>query len=195
MKNIPSRLRIAAAALGCAMPLLAVAQELGHDHSADHVQARLNGYQEVPSVSTSARATFRASVDDSSKTIRWRLSYTGLEGDVQQAHIHFAQRHVNGGITVFLCTNLANGPAGTPTCPGTRTGTLTGTITPADVSPNIPATLAAITQGIGTGQFNELVRALRNEALYVNVHSTRWPSGELRAQLDDDGDDDDRGSR
>ena len=35
--------------------------------------------------------------------------------------------HVAGGVFVFLCTNLGNGPAGTPACPAT--GTVSGTIT------------------------------------------------------------------
>jgi hypothetical protein len=177
---------IAATALACAVPLLALAHDDDHHHDSPDLRVRLEGYQETPSISTAARASFRADVDASSKAIRWRLSYADLEGDVQQAHIHFAQRGVAGGISVFLCTNLGNGPAGTPACPGPRSGTLTGTITPADVSPNIPATLAAIGQGLGTGEFDEFLRALRNEALYVNVHSTRWPSGEVRAQLGED---------
>jgi hypothetical protein len=41
-----------------------------------------------------------------------------MEGDVLPTHIHLGQHGVNGGISVFLCTNLGNGPAGTPTCPG-----------------------------------------------------------------------------
>jgi hypothetical protein len=175
--------RVAAALLGCALPLLALAHDPGHDHGANDLRVRLEGYQETPAVSSAARASFHADVDASSQAIRWRLRYAGLEGDVQQAHIHFAQRGVAGGISVFLCTNLGNGPAGTPACPGPRDGTLTGTITPGDGSPDIPATPGAITQGIGPGEFDELLQALRNEALYVNVHSTRWPSGELRAQL------------
>jgi hypothetical protein len=176
---------IAAAVLACALPLPALAQDKDHDHDGSpDIRERLSGYQEVPSVSTAARATFRAEVDHGSKLITWRLHYDGLEGDVQQAHIHFAQRGVNGGIVVFLCTNLGNGPAGTAMCPGPRSGTVTGTLTPNDISPD-PLGPAAV-QGIGPGEFNELVRALRNDALYVNVHSTRWPGGELRAQLDKD---------
>ena len=180
MKN-PSAL-IAAALLGGALPPAALANDDDHHHGgAAEVQARLNGFQEVPSVSTFARATFSADVDRSARLITWRLRYDGLEGDVQQAHIHFAQRGVNGGIVVFLCSNLGNGPAGTPLCPGPRSGMLTGSITPDDVSPD-PAGPAAL-QGIAPGQFNEMVRALNFGALYVNVHSTQWPGGEVRAQL------------
>jgi CHRD domain len=102
---------------------------------------------------------------------------------VQQAHIHLTQTGVNGGITVLLCTNLGNGPAGTQGCPPTP-ATITGTIFAADVSPDIPATAPARTQGLGTGEFAELLAAIRARATYVNVHSTTWSAGEIRGQLD-----------
>jgi hypothetical protein len=91
---------------------------------------------------------------------------------------------VNGGISVFLCTNLGNGPAGTQPCP--QSGTIHGTITAADVSPAIGATAGARTQGIDTGQYDELVRAIDAGKTYANIHSTTWPGGEIRAQLNED---------
>ena len=38
-------------------------------------------------------------------------------------------------------------------------------------------------QGITAGQFDELLRAIRNNTTYVNVHSSLYPGGEIRAQL------------
>ena len=46
--------------------------------------------------------------------IEFELSYEDLRGEVLQAHIHFAQEGVNGGIVVFLCTNLGNNPSNEP---------------------------------------------------------------------------------
>lgn len=86
-------------------------------------------------------------------------------------------------ISVFLCTNLGNGPAGTQPCPA-GPATISGVITAADVSPNIPATAAARTQGVNTGEIAELVAAMRAGATYVNIHSTTWPGGEVRSQID-----------
>ena len=143
----------------------------------------LTGYEEVPSVSTTASGTFNARISNDESRIDWELSYSDLEGAVQQAHIHFGQAGVNGGISVFLCTNLGNGPAGTQPCPAPP-ATISGTILAADVSPNIPATAAARTQGINTGEIDELIRAIRAGATYVNVHSTLWPGGEIRSQID-----------
>src|SRR5687767_4107945 len=70
----------------------------------------LSGFEEVPSVSTAASGEFRASINDAETEITYELSYSDLEGTVQQAHIHFGQAGVNGAIEVFLCTNLGNAP-------------------------------------------------------------------------------------
>ncbi len=142
----------------------------------------LTGYEEVPSVSTTGTGDFNARISNDGSSIEWELSYANLEGAIQQSHIHFGQKGVNGGISVFLCTNLGNGPAGTQPCPAPP-ATISGTIVAADVSPNIPATALARTQGINTGEIDELIKAIRAGATYVNVHSTLWPGGEIRSQI------------
>jgi hypothetical protein len=143
----------------------------------------LTGYQEVPAVSTTGNGEFSARISKDGTRIDWELSYSELEGAVQQAHIHIGNKGVNGGISVFLCTNLGNGPAGTQPCPAPPAN-ISGTIFAADVSPNIPATAAARTQGLNTGEIDELIKAIRAGATYVNVHSTTWPGGEIRSQID-----------
>jgi len=143
----------------------------------------LTGWQEVPSVSTTGNGEFNARISNDESRIDWELTYSDLEGAIQQAHIHIGNVGVNGGITVFLCTNLGNGPAGTQPCPAPP-ATISGTILAADVSPNIPATQAARNQGLNTGEIDELIRAIRAGATYVNVHSTIWPGGEIRSQID-----------
>jgi CHRD domain len=168
--------------------LLAIGSYALADGGSSSSNVRLNGYEEVPSVSTAASGEFRARIRGD--RIEWTLSYKDLEGTVQQGHIHFGQAAVNGGISVFLCTNLGNGPAGIQACPASP-ATITGTIQAADVSPNIPATAAARTQGINTGEFAELVAAIRAGVTYANVHSTTWPGGEVRGQLNNRGGDDD----
>ena len=147
------------------------------------VKEALTGYEEVPAVSTGASARFSARISNDESQVEWELSYSDLEGAVQQAHIHIGDAHTNGGIAVFLCTNLGNGPAGMQPCPAPP-ATISGTILDADVSPNIPATVAARTQGINTGEIAELIAAMRAGATYVNVHSTTWPGGEVRGQID-----------
>ena len=148
------------------------AQGSGDD---DATGTRLIGLQEVPSISTVGVGTFRARmVSDDAFT--FRLTYNRLESPITQSHIHFGQRHVAGGISVFLCSNLGNGPAGTAPCPGTTSGVVTGTITADDVVGPVP-------QGITAGEFNELLRAIRAGATYANVHTTTFPAGEIRGQI------------
>jgi hypothetical protein len=138
----------------------------------------LTGYEETPSaVSTAGNGTFTARISKDESRIEWQLEYVNLEGAVQQAHIHFGQRSVTGPISVFLCTNLGNGPAGTQPCPAAP-ATISGTITAVDV------TNLANERGISAGELGELIAAIRANATYVNVHSTRWPGGEIRSQID-----------
>ena len=149
------------------------AQGSGDDD--DATRTRLVGIQEVPSISTVGVGTFRVRmVSDDAFT--FRLTYNRLESPITQSHIHFGQRHVAGGISVFLCSNLGNGPAGTAPCPGTTSGVVTGTITADDVVGPVP-------QGITAGEFNELLRAIRAGATYANVHTTTFPGGEIRGQI------------
>src|SRR3989442_893051 len=154
--------------------LAALCAGIAHADDDNLARARLIGFQEVPALASAATGTFEARLSPGSFT--YQLSYQGLEGSATQAHIHFGQKAVNGGISVFLCSNLGNGPAGTQPCPPAP-ATITGTITANDVSPDIPATLAARNQGLGTGEFAELLAAMRAGATYVNVHSTKWPRG------------------
>jgi CHRD domain len=147
-------------------------------------KARLNGYNEVVgpgSISTVGRGKFRARIDKSGQKITYKLTYT-LENPATVAHLHFAQQHVGGGIIAFLC-----GGGSKPACPSPG-GTVEGTITPADI-------IGPDGQGIEAGSFAEAVRAIRAGAVYANVHSTRWPAGEIRGQLGGGEDDHGRGHK
>ena len=144
------------------------------------VNERLSGYNEQPlAISTSGSGHFEGSFARFGDSFRYRLSYRDLEGAVTQAHIHFGAENQSGAnISVFLCTNLGNGPAGTQACPAAP-ATITGTIKPADV-------IGPAGQGIGPGEFDEFMDALEAGVTYVNVHSDKYPGGEIRAQIDAD---------
>ena len=136
----------------------------------------LSGYEETPlALSTTGTGEFTARLSNDESSIDYELSYSGLEGAVQQAHIHFGSVSQSGGISVFLCTNLGNSP-GTQPCPAPP-ATITGTITAANV-------IGPGGQGIAATQFDELVRAMRARSTYVNVHSSLYPGGEIRSQID-----------
>ena len=156
---------------------------LAHDDERT-LRARLSGYNETPlTLSTPASGQFKAQVNSSETMITYQLSYQGLEGTVTQAHIHLGRPAISGGIVLFLCTNLGNGPTGTQTCPAAP-ATISGTLTAADIVPQP-------TQGIAAGEFAEIIRAIRADATYANVHSTLRPTGEIRGPISGGGDHDD----
>jgi hypothetical protein len=74
-------------------------------------RADLRGFNEVPSISSAGEGRFEAELIPENGSIEYTLRYSGLESAVTQAHIHFSQAATNGGIIVFLCTNLGDGPA------------------------------------------------------------------------------------
>jgi CHRD domain len=151
-------------------------------------RAKLNGYNEVVgapgpgtgSISTGATGTWVGKLRGGDH-LDFTLTYTGMEGGtVTVSHPHFAQEHVGGDIFGFFC----GGPK--PPCP-TPSGTVTGTWTSADI-------IGPAGQGVEAGAFAKFVRALRAGAVYVNVHSTRFPEGEIRGQVHGAGDDNDNES-
>ncbi len=140
-------------------------------------RARITGYQEVPSVSTTALGEFRATLSADETTLTYTMEFNNLQGSVLFSHIHFAARSSNGGIMTFLC-----GGGTKPACP--QNGTVTGTIMAADITGSAGAGLNA--QGIAPGEFAEFVKALRSGNTYVNIHSNLFPGGELRGQISTD---------
>jgi CHRD domain len=147
--------------------------------AAQTVHAQLIGYEEVPAVSTAGSGQFKAKIDADAGSIFWELSFAGMQADVTQAHIHFGQHTANGGITVWLCSNLippGNTPPGTQACP-LRAGSINGTILASNVvSPGVAQQLPA-------GAFEQLVRAIRAGVTYANVHTATSPGGEIRGQI------------
>ena len=167
------KLVIALSVSAVALALVATGASLAFgDNDDDEFEARLAGFREVPAVSTVASGRFKAELDEGDQVIEFRLSYRNLEAPVLFAHIHLGQKDVNGGVSAFLC-----GGGSKPACP--QEGTVTGTIVPADV-------IGPSGQGIAAGEFAELVRAMRAGVTYANVHSEKFPGGEIRGQIESD---------
>lgn len=170
------RLLVVAVTVGVAVAVTATGSAATTDEGArgqNVLRQQLSGYAETPlAVSTPAGGRFRAQLRG--QEVTWELSYSNLEG-VTQAHVHFGSPAQSGGVSVFLCTNLGNGPAGTQACPAAP-ATISGTITATDV-------IGPAAQGIAAGEFEELVRAARAGLTYVNVHTAAFPAGEIRGQL------------
>lgn len=118
--------------------------------------AALTGGAEVPPVTTSGMGSATLMIEG--QTGRWTLGAANLTSNVTAAHIHGpAAVDQNAGILVTLSGPQAN-----------TSISLSGTFTPADVS------------GMTWDTF---VTHARNGMLYVNVHTTTNPGGEVRGQL------------
>lgn len=161
--------------------LMTLGTALAFAKNFSRLKALLTGQQEVPVVLTTGNGTFRAVINKDETEINYELSYSDLESNATQAHIHLGQPKVNGGIAVWLCSNLASPP--TPPgfnqpCP-LRSGTVTGTITGNSI-------VGPASQGLTTGELDQLIKAIRDGNTYVNVHSLNSPGGEIRGQIDAD---------
>ena len=138
--------------------------------------AELGGYEEVTPKSTTGTGSFKLNILKNG-AIEYELSYSDLEAEVRQSHIHFGQPGVNGGIIVFLCTNMGNGPNGDePLCP--QSGTVKGSFDATDI-------IGPTDQGIAQGELDEALAAIRNGTTYANIHTTAYPAGEIRGQINE----------
>jgi hypothetical protein len=130
-------------------------------------QAHLNGSANVPPVSTSAQgeAVFQVNSDS---TIHYQLIVSNIE-DINASHLHLGAAGVNGSPVVWLY------PSGPPPVliPGRFDGVLTeGIITAA----NLVGPLAG-------HSMTDLINEIESGNIYVNIHTTEYPGGEIRGQL------------
>ena len=161
--NVPVRLESEPRASG--QPT-AGAPRMASEHN---MGTHLTGSEEVPARDTGAQgqAIFRISEDGTS--ISYKINVANIE-NVTQSHIHLAAAGSNGGIVAWLY------PPAPPLqlIPGRSQGTLgEGEIT------------AASLVGSLTGKpLSDLITAMQNGGAYVNVHTTQFPPGEIRGQID-----------
>lgn len=127
-----------------------------------HFNASLKGRNEVPPVATKAAGETIVTISKDETKIRYKLITANIV-DVFGAHFHLAPAGSNGGVVAFLYNDAPSGPAN---------GVLAeGYITAGDVIGSI------------AGDLDALIDAIRNGYIYVNVHTTSTPSGEIRGQL------------
>ena len=153
----------------------------------------LNGLKEAAApVSTTGTGTFRATINKDETEIDYVLTFENLEGDVRQAHIHIGHPQNSGGIVLWLCDSATNPSpsATTPECTQDNpldllNGRVTGTLTAADVQ------VAAANGIAGPAEWSEVLALIRAGRTYANVHSAKFPPGEIRSQIDNGDDDSD----
>src|SRR5215471_17902270 len=137
-----------------AVALMAVATPTTFIARADHddttFRARLTGFGEVPPKLVNGHGKFTGALSDDGTSISWTLSWTGLTGPAQAAHIHFGQAQNTGNVVVFFC-----GGGGRAACPDgpDHSGTVSGTWTTADI-------LAVAAQNVTAGDLPGFLRIL-----------------------------------
>lgn len=118
-----------------------------------HFTAKLDGAQENPPVTTTATGTGTFTLNSAGTELTYHITYNGLSGTFSQAHFHNAASGTNGGVV--------------------RNLTFTGN-TSSGVWKSSDAT-QPLTEA--------LVKELLSEKLYVNIHSSTSPGGEIRGQV------------
>ena len=131
---------------------------LAHGASAQtHWVATLVGANESPAVSTTAVGQLDATLSAAQDNMTFTLTYTPLAGTMTQAHIHRGAPGVDGPIIYWL----ANG--------------------------NVPSAITGCTDptplGGGCGFAASDFSDLQAGNLYVNIHSSYAPNGEIRGQI------------
>jgi hypothetical protein len=125
--------------------------------------ASLKGRNEVPAVDSKGTGQAHMRLNKEETELSFKVTVANLD-NVTQAHIHMAPAGVNGFPVAFLF--------GPDPDPSAQNGVLAeGVITEADLI------------GPLTGNFAGLVEALRAGNIYVNVHTSANPGGEIRGQL------------
>jgi hypothetical protein len=116
--------------------------------------AEMDGAQETPAVVTTATGTGVFALNSDKTALTFDITVAGLSGAITQAHFHNAAAGVAGSIVRTLTADFGN-------------NTASGVWRNTDGEP------------LSSG----LVAALEAGQIYVNVHTTANPNGEIRGQL------------
>jgi plastocyanin len=138
----------------------------GQSDKAAKFGASITREQEVPAPAAlganqspaSGMAYFELSADE--KELFYNLTYTTMTGNITAAHFHKAKKGEAGGVVRLIC-------GGNSPCPNGTGAFVFGTWKNSDAQP-----LSA-----------EMVKALKDGELYVNLHTSANVSGEIRGQI------------
>jgi hypothetical protein len=129
-------------------------------------EAVLSGQSEVP-VRASAGSGRVQFVSDGS-SITYSVEIDDIN-NVIAGHIHLGSSSVNGPVRVFLYPSVTSTTSGPPTSVSDKTVFAQGVITQGNI-------LAGVTMA-------QLLEAMRTGGAYANFHTTQFPAGEIRGQI------------
>ena len=122
-------------------------------------KAKLDADSEVPSNNSDGKGKAEFSVSRSGRSIRYQIDAEKLTGRVRAAHIHLGDKGQAGPVVITICAK---------TCSLPRSGRLGR---------------ARFSKAPGAKNFAAVVRALRAGRTYVNIHTKKYPAGEIRGQI------------
>jgi hypothetical protein len=122
-------------------------------------KATLNGKTEVPKTTSKATGTATFTVASNGKSIKYTVKATGLSGAVQAAHVHFGKPGKAGPVVINICPKPCKIP---------KSGTLTS---------------KQFAKAPGVASFAAAVKALKKGDAYVNLHTKKFPAGEIRGNI------------
>ena len=157
----------AAAALAAAMPASA--------HESIYA-ADLLGSSEVPAAVTTGHGAAKVTFDFDLVTMRVQVSFADLVGNVTASHIHCC---IAPGTNVRVATQL---PTFTGFPLGGKAGSYDHTFDMSLAGSYNPAFITANGGTVGSA-LNALIAGLDAGQAYLNVHTSQFPGGELRALL------------
>jgi CHRD domain len=132
-------------------------------------EAKLSGKNQSPVVDTPAHGVATFMLSKSGKSLSYRLSVTDIE-NVSMAHIHMGPAGQEGPVVAWLY------PSKPPAV--VKKGKFTGLLAHGVLT---AANLAGPLQG---KTISDLVDQIKDGKVYVNVHTEKYPAGEIRGQIE-----------
>jgi hypothetical protein len=129
-------------------------------------EAVLSGGSEVPARASAASG--RAQFVSDGTTITYSVEVDDLT-NVTVGHIHLGSSSINGPVRVFLYPSVTATAGAPPTTVSDKVVFAQGVITQGNI-------LAGVTMA-------QLLEAMRTGGAYVNFHTTLFPGGEIRGQI------------
>jgi CHRD domain len=126
--------------------------------------ALLSGANETPGIASGAGGTATITLNTATRAVTYRIDVYNMPSGTTAAHFHTGGPGVAGPVVVNFTvqTNVSNDFS------------ISGTATASDLVSR---------QAQGIGSWEDFVQALTLGQIYVNVHSTVNPGGEVRGQV------------
>jgi hypothetical protein len=126
--------------------------------------AALSGGNEVPGVSTGSVGTGTVSLNVATGVVTYRIDVYNMPVGTTASHFHVGAAGTNGPVVVnfTVAQGISNDYA------------ISGTASAADLT---------LRQANGIGSWDDFLQSLLLGNIYMNVHSTANPGGEIRGQV------------